>query len=173
MSRWFGPGLPVWNHVYRCPSGVCGSHYTAFFIAPHKPQTRSCLRLWTCCSLSGRSVLSSDLQWLIHWGLCPNVTSSEWPLLIPFSPPAPLHPLTLLNILQNASLPKLHSSFIYCLPRPLEHKRCWGPELELIYYDIPRSYNRARLIVEANKYLLNEQREWRPRPPILLHVPEQ
>lgn len=103
----------------------------SLFIVSHKPRARSCLRLWTCCSLSGRSVLSSDFQRLLHWGLSPSVTFSEWPLLIPLSPPAPLH-LSLCSIFcRTHCYLKLHSIFIIVCLTHSNVNRIEGQNLKL------------------------------------------
>ena len=70
-------------------------------------------------------------MWLTHSGLSSNVTSSEWPFLTPLSPPASLHPLTLLIIFQNPLLPEITLFIVFFLPIkteasfPLKQKELW------------------------------------------------
>lgn len=158
MPRWFSPCLPIWNHVYHCASGLCGSHYISLFVVSLLSQSLSLfLLVW--------NVLFADLH-MVYWFRA-QLHSHLLRVACAYSsqPSASLHPLTLLDFFRTHEYLKAHSLCI-CLLSASSTR--WRPECGLIYYYIPRSRNRA--IVGANKYSWNDQRRWKPSLLILLHA---
>ena len=90
--RWLGPCLPVWNHVYPCSSGFCGTHDTAFLLFLINPELAPAFVF----ELAAACLESSFLRPSIAYSLRAQV-----------SPLAPLHPFTPFNIFQNPVLPEV------------------------------------------------------------------